>query len=72
MMDITEDGTSAPSLDPNVSQQQTLSSRMEMMMTADDRMSWGAGSAPSLPSIDDDPRDVSDEDPGDAESYGCG
>ncbi|KAI0405260.1 S-adenosyl-L-methionine-dependent methyltransferase [Xylaria palmicola] len=50
------EGPTAPSQEPRVSHEPTLAGRMEMIVQ-DNRISWGGGSAPSLPSIDDDIED---------------
>ncbi|KAI0106381.1 S-adenosyl-L-methionine-dependent methyltransferase [Nemania sp. FL0031] len=54
MMGNTDNGPDAPSHEHSGAHQTALASRIEMV-SGDNRMSWGGGSAPSLPSIDDDP-----------------
>ncbi|KAI1259420.1 S-adenosyl-L-methionine-dependent methyltransferase [Xylariaceae sp. FL1019] len=55
MADKMDDGAgTVPMEHPPI--EPTLASRMQMMVQGD-RMSWGVGSAPSLPSIDDNPDD---------------
>lgn len=54
MTEKAEDGPGGPCQDPNVAQQQNPARRIGGV-SEDDRISWGGGSAPSLPSIDDDP-----------------
>ncbi|KAI0431884.1 S-adenosyl-L-methionine-dependent methyltransferase [Xylaria sp. FL1042] len=55
MAENTELGQSEPSSGVNVAQQQQTTSASNMGRVVDhDRISWGGGSAPSLPSIDDE------------------
>ncbi|KAK5630975.1 hypothetical protein RRF57_006690 [Xylaria bambusicola] len=56
-MESAEDGPSQPAAEPK----QHMDRDVEMAIEHD-RISWGGGSAPSLPSIDDDPQAVSHED----------
>ncbi|KAI1171452.1 S-adenosyl-L-methionine-dependent methyltransferase [Nemania sp. FL0916] len=52
-MDDKKGSADASPWQGNVPPQPTLAGRMELM-AGDGRMSWGVGSAPSLPSVDDD------------------
>ncbi|TRX88120.1 hypothetical protein FHL15_010966 [Xylaria flabelliformis] len=56
MTEIPEDGPDAFLPQSNIVHR-PASDNPVRMMTEDDRISWGGGSAPSLPSIDDDPED---------------
>jgi hypothetical protein len=55
-----EHGKDAPSAAESQDPQSTM---IYEKMAVDNRISWGESSAPSLPSIDDDPEQVSDSGP---------